>query len=112
MPTALTSGSVTCAQARRILGDADTKEEIRCGHCKRKLAEAVFEQIAIKCPRCGTLNHLRAASPTPERPDLLIRWSQVRILYVLPAVSFKSLRMEAFVFREKHKITEPINNMK
>ncbi|WP_343734484.1 Com family DNA-binding transcriptional regulator [Acidovorax sp.] len=43
-------------------------EEIRCGQCGRKLAEAVFEQIAIKCPRCGTMNHLRAVSPTPERP--------------------------------------------
>ncbi|WP_309822278.1 Com family DNA-binding transcriptional regulator [Acidovorax delafieldii] len=42
-------------------------EEIRCGHCGRKLAEAVFEQISIKCPRCGTMNHLRALSPSRER---------------------------------------------
>ncbi|WP_082493154.1 MULTISPECIES: Com family DNA-binding transcriptional regulator [unclassified Acidovorax] len=42
-------------------------EEIRCGHCARKLAEAAFVEIAIKCPRCGTMNHLRAVSPTPER---------------------------------------------
>ncbi|MDR1423490.1 MAG: Com family DNA-binding transcriptional regulator [Azoarcus sp.] len=31
--------------------------EIRCGSCNRKLAEAEYIRLAIKCPRCGTLNH-------------------------------------------------------
>jgi len=46
-------------------------KEIRCGHCRKKLAEGEFIRIAIKCPRCGTLNDLRAKgvslSTTPER---------------------------------------------
>ncbi|MBU59749.1 MAG: Com family DNA-binding transcriptional regulator [Alcanivorax sp.] len=32
------------------------KQEIRCTRCHRKLAEAVFTWISIKCPRCGHLN--------------------------------------------------------
>lgn len=43
-------------------------EEIRCGVCRKKLGEGIFAQLIIKCPRCGALNHLRAESPTPERP--------------------------------------------
>ncbi|WP_072242817.1 MULTISPECIES: Com family DNA-binding transcriptional regulator [Gulbenkiania] len=42
-------------------------QDIRCGHCQRKLAEGRYIEITIKCPRCGTMNSLRAASPTPER---------------------------------------------
>ncbi|MGY8903703.1 MAG: Com family DNA-binding transcriptional regulator [Burkholderiales bacterium] len=42
--------------------------EIRCGACARKLGEGQFTLLSIKCPRCGTLNHLRAMSPLPERP--------------------------------------------
>jgi phage FluMu protein Com len=37
--------------------------EIRCGGCNRLLALAGwFEQLQIKCPRCGALNHLKAES--------------------------------------------------
>ncbi|MDO8776187.1 MAG: Com family DNA-binding transcriptional regulator [Burkholderiaceae bacterium] len=50
-------------------------EEIRCGDCRRKLAEGLYTRLEIKCPRCGTHNVLRAGaadhssqSPTPERP--------------------------------------------
>ncbi|MEO8119538.1 MAG: Com family DNA-binding transcriptional regulator [Rhodoferax sp.] len=42
-------------------------QEIRCGQCQRKLAEAEFVRLSIKCPRCGTLNDVRAMSPQPER---------------------------------------------
>ncbi|WP_338794544.1 Com family DNA-binding transcriptional regulator [Acidovorax sp. DW039] len=42
-------------------------EEIRCGTCARKLAEGVYALLIVKCPRCGTLNHLRAKSPPSER---------------------------------------------
>ncbi|AYM97124.1 Com family DNA-binding transcriptional regulator [Acidovorax sp. 1608163] len=38
-----------------------------CPKANRLLARAVFQVIEIKCPRCGTLNNLRAASPQPER---------------------------------------------
>ena len=42
---------------------------LRCGECARLLARAkAYEEIQIKCPRCGTLNHLRAQSlPTDRR---------------------------------------------
>lgn len=42
-------------------------ETVRCGNCHRKLAEADYRRLAIKCPRCGTLNHLQAASLEPGR---------------------------------------------
>ncbi|PJC11814.1 MAG: Com family DNA-binding transcriptional regulator [Comamonadaceae bacterium CG_4_9_14_0_8_um_filter_60_18] len=48
-------------------------EIIRCGSCNRLLAKADFRQIEIKCPRCGTLNLVRAESPKPERPGASIR---------------------------------------
>ncbi|MDO5623778.1 MAG: Com family DNA-binding transcriptional regulator [Pseudomonadota bacterium] len=40
--------------------------DVRCGHCSKKLAVGQFLSLQIKCPRCGTLNHLRADRPTPE----------------------------------------------
>ncbi|WP_184437342.1 Com family DNA-binding transcriptional regulator [Roseospira goensis] len=52
-------------------------ESIRCVQCHRKLAEIsdfTAGHIAIKCPRCGAMNSLRAATPSPaprppsERP--------------------------------------------
>ncbi|MGQ0710349.1 MAG: Com family DNA-binding transcriptional regulator [Rhodoferax sp.] len=43
-------------------------KEIRCGQCQRKLATGHYIELTIKCPRCRAVNHLRAASPTPERP--------------------------------------------
>jgi phage FluMu protein Com len=46
--------------------DADM-ETIRCGSCHRKLAEASYVRLEIKCPRCGTLNVLRAISSPPAR---------------------------------------------
>ncbi|MCI3908843.1 Com family DNA-binding transcriptional regulator [Pseudomonas viridiflava] len=43
-------------------------QEIRCGHCARKLAAVSgFFELQIKCPRCRTLNHLKAESLLPER---------------------------------------------
>lgn len=40
--------------------------DIRCGHCARKLAavRGPFE-LQIKCPRCRTLNQLKAESLLP-----------------------------------------------
>lgn len=32
-------------------------KEVRCGKCHKKLAEGDYRTLAIKCPRCGTLNH-------------------------------------------------------
>jgi phage FluMu protein Com len=44
-------------------------QEVRCGSCERKLAEAAeFLRLKVKCPRCGTMNDVRAWSPLPERP--------------------------------------------
>jgi phage FluMu protein Com len=41
-------------------------QEIRCGYCSRKLGVGEYVKLQIKCPRCGTLNHFRAASHAPE----------------------------------------------
>ncbi|WP_082793029.1 Com family DNA-binding transcriptional regulator [Collimonas pratensis] len=40
-------------------------QDIRCGSCSRKLGEGEYITLSIKCPRCGTLNHLRATRPAP-----------------------------------------------
>ncbi|MDI2589851.1 Com family DNA-binding transcriptional regulator [Pseudomonas sp. 681] len=38
-------------------------KECRCGNCKRLLARVgEFTELQIKCSRCGTLNHVKAAS--------------------------------------------------
>ena len=51
----------------------DCMQDIRCGHCCRKLAAASgFQELQIKCPRCRTLNHLKAQSLPPvcrEHPE-------------------------------------------
>ncbi|MEW6562700.1 MAG: Com family DNA-binding transcriptional regulator [Pseudomonadota bacterium] len=47
--------------------------EIRCGSCNRKLADGEFIRLAIKCPRCGTLNQLMATSHPPARPGASTR---------------------------------------
>ncbi|PCJ33082.1 MAG: Com family DNA-binding transcriptional regulator [Gammaproteobacteria bacterium] len=42
------------------------RQDIRCGHCDRKLAEGSYYSLSIKCPRCKTLNLLtvtRTAKP-------------------------------------------------
>ncbi|WP_449246446.1 Com family DNA-binding transcriptional regulator [Desulfarculus baarsii] len=41
--------------------------EHRCGSCNRLLAKGEALNLAIKCPRCGAINHLRAVSPIVER---------------------------------------------
>ncbi|MGZ9712527.1 Com family DNA-binding transcriptional regulator [Glaciimonas sp. GNP009] len=40
---------------------------IRCGHCARKLGEGEYISLAIKCPRCGTLNHFTTPSVRATR---------------------------------------------
>ncbi|WP_081696997.1 Com family DNA-binding transcriptional regulator [Megalodesulfovibrio gigas] len=41
-------------------------DHIRCGSCNKLLAKGEVVHIAIKCPRCRAMNHVRAASPSPE----------------------------------------------
>ncbi|WP_373691490.1 Com family DNA-binding transcriptional regulator [Azonexus sp.] len=38
-------------------------ETIRCTECNKKLAEAEYLSLSIKCPRCGHLNNLKAGEP-------------------------------------------------
>lgn len=38
-------------------------EVIRCDNCNKKLAEADYRRLAIKCPRCGAMNNLKATEP-------------------------------------------------
>ena len=40
--------------------------EIRCGNCNRLLAKGEVVNLAIKCPRCGAITIVRAASPNVE----------------------------------------------
>jgi phage FluMu protein Com len=40
-------------------------ETIRCGSCNKKLAEASYNAISIKCPRCGTINNHKKAAELP-----------------------------------------------
>ncbi|WP_341771784.1 Com family DNA-binding transcriptional regulator [Burkholderia ambifaria] len=40
-------------------------QDIRCGSCNRKLGAGEYVRLTIKCPRCGAMNILRAASPLP-----------------------------------------------
>ncbi|MYM80546.1 Com family DNA-binding transcriptional regulator [Duganella sp. FT50W] len=42
-------------------------QDIRCGQCHKKLGAGIYHCLDIKCPRCGTMNLLRATSPKPER---------------------------------------------
>jgi phage FluMu protein Com len=42
-------------------------ETVRCGQCNRKLAEADYTRLSIKCPRCGAINQVTARSRPPER---------------------------------------------
>nr|WP_235567269.1 Com family DNA-binding transcriptional regulator [Lysobacter sp. Root604] len=43
---------------------------IRCGECARLLAKAAsYAELQIKCPRCGTLNHMKAASLPTDRQE-------------------------------------------
>jgi phage FluMu protein Com len=43
-------------------------KEIRCRNCNRKLAEADYHRLAIKGPRCGAMNHLKADEPPNSAP--------------------------------------------
>ncbi|WP_173085163.1 Com family DNA-binding transcriptional regulator [Fundidesulfovibrio magnetotacticus] len=40
--------------------------DIRCGRCSKLLCKGSVWELEIKCPRCHTLNHVRAASPSAE----------------------------------------------
>lgn len=43
-------------------------KEIRCRNCNKKLAEADYRRLAIKCPRCGAMNTLKAVEPLTRAP--------------------------------------------
>lgn len=45
------------------------KAQIRCGHCNKLLAKGSARDLEIKCPRCGTLNHVRGTTPGSEPCD-------------------------------------------
>nr|WP_082394186.1 Com family DNA-binding transcriptional regulator [Stenotrophomonas acidaminiphila] len=43
-------------------------QEARCGGCRRLLAKiGRYDEIQIKCPRCGTFNHMKAESLPSDR---------------------------------------------
>lgn len=43
-------------------------KEIRCSRCNKKLAEAEYRHLVIKCPRCGAMNTLKAIEPPLRVP--------------------------------------------
>ncbi|MBW7903126.1 MAG: Com family DNA-binding transcriptional regulator [Rhodocyclaceae bacterium] len=43
-------------------------KEVRCSNCNRKLAEAEYIRLSIKCPRCGAINELKAIEPPRRAP--------------------------------------------
>ncbi|QSB02672.1 Com family DNA-binding transcriptional regulator [Methylomonas sp. EFPC1] len=43
-------------------------EIVRCKSCNRKLLEAEYICLSIKCPRCGRLNFLKAIEPLTRTP--------------------------------------------
>ncbi|WP_373321902.1 Com family DNA-binding transcriptional regulator [Pseudomonas paralcaligenes] len=48
-------------------------KDVRCGGCHRLLARVgQFDALEIKCPRCRTLNHLKAESLPAECPEHLL----------------------------------------
>ncbi|MBC7859186.1 MAG: Com family DNA-binding transcriptional regulator [Burkholderiaceae bacterium] len=51
-------------------------QDIRCGKCHKKLGAGEYQRLDIKCSRCGTMNLLRTASPTPERPGAPVLGSE------------------------------------
>ncbi|MBD9377023.1 Com family DNA-binding transcriptional regulator [Pseudoxanthomonas sp. PXM05] len=49
---------------------------LRCGDCARLLAKAgAFDELQIKCPRCGVVNHLKAQSLPTDRQERLTEGS-------------------------------------
>ena len=40
--------------------------EIRCGQCGRLLAKGEALRLAIKCPRCGTINQITKSGATAK----------------------------------------------
>lgn len=44
-------------------------EVVRCCKCNKKLAEADYIRLAIKCPRCGAINVLKAVEPLYRAPS-------------------------------------------
>ncbi len=77
-------------------------KNLRCGECARLLCKAgAFDEIQIKCPRCGTLNHLKAESLTSDRRERiqegshhenqLLQGDALTILPTLEANSFDAL---------------------
>lgn len=43
-------------------------ETVRCGSCGKKLAEAEYIRLSIKCPRCGVINQLKVTEPLISMP--------------------------------------------
>ena len=43
------------------------QEEIRCGQCGRLLAKGEAVNLAIKCPRCGTINQITRSGETAKQ---------------------------------------------
>jgi phage FluMu protein Com len=51
--------------------ERDETPQIRCGNCNKLLGKGTALDLAIKCPRCGCINHVKmcAASANLESPE-------------------------------------------
>lgn len=45
------------------------ERQIRCGNCNKLLGKGTALDLAIKCPRCNCINHVRANSPDQENQE-------------------------------------------
>lgn len=51
-------------------------QEIRCGHCGRKIGEGEVVELRFRCARCKTLNHIQFPATRhtiPARPSASIQ---------------------------------------
>lgn len=72
MRPAFSQGTATVATAGRSLhAKGISVKEVRCGNCNKKLAEADYSRLVIKCPRCGVMNNLKAVEPPDRAPSAL-----------------------------------------
>ncbi|PAT00713.1 MAG: hypothetical protein BSR46_00980 [Candidatus Dactylopiibacterium carminicum] len=72
--------------------DLRVMKEVRCANCNRKLAEADYSALNIKCPRCGVMNQL---SNRLGRQALCIVESHIEPCFAMALSIVSSLRMQA-----------------
>jgi phage FluMu protein Com len=50
--------------------ERDDTPQIRCGNCDKLLGKGTALDLAIKCPRCGHINHIKEGQRASQRQAL------------------------------------------